>query len=69
MPEGYMGGGEGMLKSIKIKGKEYMANRMTKVLMENGTVEITYCNSCMSNEKKITAKFNECEFVSDKDGG
>lgn len=58
-----------MLKAIKIRGKEYPASKIVKVLMENGIVEIIYSPSDISNDKKIIAKFHECEFISDKDGG
>lgn len=58
-----------MLKAINVKGKEYPVNRMTKVLMQGGFVEITYNPSVNSSDKKIKAKFHECEFISDKDGG
>ena len=58
-----------MLKAIKIRGKEYPASKIVKVLMENGIVEIIYSPSAISNDKKMIAKFYECEFVSDKGGG
>ena len=58
-----------MLKAIRVKGKEYPANKITRVLMEDGLVEITYSPSAISNDKKIIADFHECEFVVDKDGG
>lgn len=58
-----------MLKAIKIRGKEYPANKIVRVLMENGIVEIIYSPSAISNDKKIIAKIHECEFVTDKDGG
>ena len=58
-----------MLKAIKIRGKEYPASKIVRVLMENGIVEIIYSPSGISNDKKIIAKFHECEFISDKDGG
>lgn len=58
-----------MLKAIKIRGKEYPTNKIVRVLMENGIVEIIYSPSAISNDKKIIAKFHECEFVTDKDGG
>lgn len=58
-----------MLKAIRVKGKEYSVSEMTRVLMENGIVEIIYSPPDISNNKKIIAKFHECEFMSDKDGG
>ena len=58
-----------MLKAIKIRGKEYPASNIVRVLMEKGIVEIIYSPSAISNDKKIIAKYHECEFVSDRDGG
>lgn len=58
-----------MLKAIRVKGKEYPANKIVRVLMEDGIVEIIYSPTAMSNDRKIIAKFHECEFISDKDGG
>lgn len=56
------------LKSLMIKGKEYHANKITKIVMEEGTVSIMYIPNAMSRERKITAKFKDVEFVN-KDNG
>lgn len=56
------------LKSLMIRGKEYPANKITKIVMEKGTVSVMYLPNAMSRERKITAKFKDVEFVN-KDGG
>lgn len=47
----YEGGGM-PLKSLMIKGKEYHANKITKIVMEEGTVSIMYIPNAMSRERE-----------------
>ena len=48
---------------MMIRGKEYPANKITKIVMEEGTVSIMYLSNAMSRERKITAKYKDVEFV------
>lgn len=56
-----------MLKLIRIKGKEYFVSRITRIDMKEGIVKIWYMPSPFSAEKVVTAKFKECDFVSNEE--
>ena len=54
-----------MLKLIKIRGKEYVASRITRIDIRNGIVKIWYMPSAFSTEKVVTAKYKECDFINE----
>ena len=64
-----MGGDKDMaLKSLIVKGKEYPASKITKVIIKEGKVFMIYLPSIIGDEKKIMAKLKDVEFVNE-DGG
>lgn len=61
-----------MLKGIKIGDTTYSVDKITQVIMENGMVLVRVLEKESANERierTQHARFQDVEFISDKDGG
>ena len=61
-----------MLKGIKIGDTTYYVDKITQVIMEDGMVLVRVLEKESANERierTQYARFQDVEFISDKDGG